>query len=610
VDNDCDGTIDIEFDSDEDGWPGCHGDCADDDPERFPRLVEPVCGDGVDGDCDQATDATDTDCLAPPPPPDPERRPYGLSCSGCTGDVGGTGSGPFLLLLPALIGVRRRSRRSAGRGRRARFAVVGTILAALLLCVAVPTQAAGRGEPGIIVYMADLPDIRYQVEARERVPEVDATDILHTTEFLRSVDGNITVSGVRRVRGCGGGPGPDLRSVVGRVLDLVIGLDHRAAENLIAATLQDLPCLREPLPRRLLPDLLFYRAVAHHSLGRIELAEEDFARLLSVQFDYPGDPNFPPSVGEQLERVRSRLPADVLVPLQAYATPGTDVRVDGTEVDTARGSVRLRPGTHLVQLTRGRSTFSVEIELAQGDAPIVLLSADRVRALRSPGLHPAARAYAASEAVEALLDGGGDLAAWVDLDRPEGVVWIYRVSLDRFSFEGDVELSRRRVRPTAARSGRQDRTDPRASGSASAPGREDSIRIRIGGGLLFVEPFAYARIPLDVGIRIVRGVHLDIGVAASLTPTETYGVVWIPEVEVGASYRFELPDVQPRVGGAFVIAVDSSTGVIGPRLGFLVRGGADFLPPERPLLFGVDVQAGVSGGAFRFAVTGGAGVRF
>ena len=108
----------------------------------------------------------------------------------------------------------------------------------------------------------------------------------------------------------------------------------------------------------------------------------------------------------------------------------------------------------------------------------------------------------------------------------------------------------------------------------------------------------------------MRGLHFDVGGAASITPTDTYGAVWIPEVEVGASYRFELPEVQPRVGGAAVIGVDSSTGTIAPRVGFLVRAGADFVPPARPLLLGFDVQAGVSGGAFRFAVTGGAGVRF
>jgi hypothetical protein len=609
LDNDCDRTVDIEFDQDLDGWASCHGDCADQDVARAPLVREPVCGDGVDGDCDLLPDATDPDCAVAAPPPPVEPRPPGLACAGCSANVSSGSPALGLLLLMGLGLLRRRSARVA----------VPVLL--LTFAAVTPALAAPKAEAGLVVYMADTSDIRYQVEARERVPELDATDILHTSELLQGVDGNVLVVGAKRVRPCGGGPGPALRSVTSRVLDQLISLDYPGAEITIAKTLEDLPCLREPLPRRLLPDLLFYRGVAHHSLGRLDLAEEAFRRLLAVQPDYPGDRNFPPSVGEQLERVRGEVSPESTVPLQAFAPPGTDVQVDGEDVSTARGPALLRPGRHLVQMTRGRTTFSVEVELADGDAPVALMASDRSRALQAPGLHPAARAYAASISQEALLDDGIDLVAWVDLDAESGVLWIFRGSSDQFSFEGDLGLSARgRSRRGPVASGPKSSSSTptptprggamvRAKPTRLTPDREDSVRLRIGGGVVVIAPFTYAQIPVDVGIRVWRGVHVDLGVAVAATSTETYGPIWIPEIEVGASYRFELPGVQPRVGAAAVIGVDSSGGAPAPRPGFLVRGGADFTPAG-PLLLGFDVQAGISGSAFRFAATAGAGVRF
>lgn len=57
LDDDCDGlwTLRSEVDHDGDGILPCAGDCADDDPLVRPGAVE-SCGDGVDNDCDGTTD--------------------------------------------------------------------------------------------------------------------------------------------------------------------------------------------------------------------------------------------------------------------------------------------------------------------------------------------------------------------------------------------------------------------------------------------------------------------------------------------------------------------------------------------------------------------------
>jgi len=54
VDNDCDGATDEGFDLDGDGWTTCMGDCRDADPNSHPYANEVI--DGVDNDCDGAVD--------------------------------------------------------------------------------------------------------------------------------------------------------------------------------------------------------------------------------------------------------------------------------------------------------------------------------------------------------------------------------------------------------------------------------------------------------------------------------------------------------------------------------------------------------------------------
>ncbi len=60
IDNDCDGKIDEDSDTDSDGFTSCNGDCDDADPTVYPGADEPC--DGIDNDCDGKTDEdSDTD---------------------------------------------------------------------------------------------------------------------------------------------------------------------------------------------------------------------------------------------------------------------------------------------------------------------------------------------------------------------------------------------------------------------------------------------------------------------------------------------------------------------------------------------------------------------
>ena len=106
--DDCTGELpDREQDLDSDGLLGCdEGECADDDPERPGNGRETDCLDGVDNDCDGATDIDDTECDA--------SDLGGLGCwlppespAACA-HAGTPQATPLLLLL--LLGVRRRWR--------------------------------------------------------------------------------------------------------------------------------------------------------------------------------------------------------------------------------------------------------------------------------------------------------------------------------------------------------------------------------------------------------------------------------------------------------------------------------------------------------------------
>ncbi|TNE91569.1 MAG: hypothetical protein EP330_05020 [Deltaproteobacteria bacterium] len=104
LDNDCNGVVDDEWpDRDLDGFTECDPtpDCAEGDATVSPAQVE-SCDNGVDDDCDGATDWQDADCDA---------TSYPAYC-GC--QTGSSGPGPWLL-APLLAGLVRRRRRVASR---------------------------------------------------------------------------------------------------------------------------------------------------------------------------------------------------------------------------------------------------------------------------------------------------------------------------------------------------------------------------------------------------------------------------------------------------------------------------------------------------------------
>ena len=645
ADNDCDGVPDAPWDIDTDGWASCLGDCDDGDSGRHPQVAEPDCNDGLDGDCDGIADLQeDVDCPVVEPPPLPGPRPYGIACSDCRGSIAGPPASLLGLVLLALV-----------RRRRERLRLAAPLLG---LCLLLPATAdAARKEPGLLVYLAPQPDLSGMVETRELAPAsgVDPQEVLHSSELFEVHDDVLLVHGASVTRNCeSDGPGPVLSSSVDEALDALIELDYGEAAGVLDAAVEALPCLEGPLPRRILQNLFYYRGVAREGAGDRVGAEEDFRRALGIQPDYPGDPNFPPEVNEILERLRASMDTWPEVVLQAYAPGSTAVRLDGQDWDAAEGPRSVHAGTHVVQYRRGRASWTVAFELTEGSRPVVIHAADRVRALRDCVLDPAAREWAASVVGMAALDVGVDLGGMVDLMvEPGQLRWLYRPSIDRFSFEDGYLDGGGRPTAGSGRGGRSSGTRDGRSGRTGGGGRtggdqgggtsttgggtggdgqgtatvkpgpiggagarkdvEDRVRVRISGGYSYVHAFHYGHVPLDFGVRLVAGLFLDVGLEVGVAGPSDHGTVLLPTASLGASYRIPLGVFQPRLGAVGRVALDNSPTEgekVGVKGGWAARIGFDLVFEGSALLLGFDVQAGMLGKPFWFSSAFGVGARF
>ncbi len=635
LDNDCDGVVDGPWDSDLDSWASCLGDCDDSAPDRFPRVREPICDDDIDGDCDNRVDGVDPDCPAPIEEEPPPLRPLGLSCANCRSDVSGGGGLALLLLL--------------GLRRRRKTPVRPWLVGLLVLAFAVPAHAA-RKEPTMLVYLSRLPDLRAMTAATKVADEsgLKAVEVVHHSELFDATTMGLVVDGASRRETCPEDtPAPVLSQASSDALDALISLDYELGRSILDEAIGRLACIDKAVPRRLVADLLFYRGVVRQGLGDDVAAAEDFANVLAMEPEYPGDPNFPPEVDALLSASRTEAATLAPVTVWVYAPLGARVRIDGLERD-AEGPVSLAPGTHILQLVRGRDLDTAVVRLDPGRTVLALLAGDRSRALQEVEGNSAARTFARQVLGLAAADAGATVAAVVDLDVPiEPLRYVLRAADGAFSFEpAYAEAPPGGGRASSPRPKRKPRSkatagnaNPRvatgsssgapagssggaATGPAAGPGprvgasvapgerKLDRVRIRVGGGFVWAHPFPYGQIPLDLSFRLVAGLTIDLSGEISTPGATDYGWIFLPTVAIGASYRFGNAAVQPRIGGVFRLGFDNEAEVIEVAPGWAVRGGADFVPPAGPVLFGLDLHVGMLTRAFYGSLSGTVGLRF
>ena len=633
LDNDCDGIIDGPFDGDSDSWATCLGDCDDNESLRFPQTTEPDCSDGVDGDCDGRSDGGDSDCPALEEPPPPLPRPYGLACVDCQGSVapGAGQAGPFLaLFLLALLRRRRSARRSQDRWLLRMLPAIFLVLAILS-----PEAAhAARKQKALVVYLAPQPDIRHMVEAGKALPRIDAVDVLHSSELFDADIDDLVVVGASFDQLCvAGSAAPSLSGAADRALDQVISFDNLAAMRTIDQALDALACLTGPMPPGALSRLLYYRGVVDHNLGQGDRAKDSFARLLAIAPEFPADPNFPPAVNRVLDEVRVALSEQPLAKLMLFSSDREGLRVDGRRVDAAAATdgLELPSGEHVVQISRGATTQTLLITLHPGQDAVVLRADERQQALRSSRRDPAAQAFTRSVLGLAAAEEGVDLVVLLDLvDGTDS--FEFRADLGWFSFEEEPLVQQpasRRARapssqpPRAVQDNRKDgpapRAEPRTAGrrargprpTSAVRASDDRVRLRLAGGYLYVHPFSYVHIPLDATIHLIQGLCVDFGGEWSASSNAEGGLISLPAVSAGLSYRLAVNEgLQLRFGALGRLSVDRQQGAeLRPLAGWALRVGGDILPPGQRLVLAFDVQAGMLGKPFYVGGTFGFGLR-
>jgi MYXO-CTERM domain-containing protein len=635
LDNDCSGAADEVFDQDGDGWASCLGDCSDSDALRFPAAVEPDCTDGIDGDCDLAGDASDSDCFVPEEEIESDPRPYGVSCEGCSASVAYSAADRRLawLLLFGIAAIWRRRRPPVARpgGLAGGVGPRGLTQVALPLLVlglwVVPAHAAKK-EPVLVIYLADQPDMQGMIAARELLPRLDAVEILHSSELLPESGDRILAVGIPRAHSCpvGGNP-PQLVDSAGRVLDRLIQLDYRGALRIYQHVIRELPCLNVPLAQGVLADLLYYRGMAQLGLDYRPEAEEAFRHTLGMKPDYQGDPNFPPESNAVLEAVRREHRTWPWVRMSGYAGAGAILRVDGSDWDPASESLDLHPGMHVVQYRRRGRTWTLVINLREGDTPFLIYSGDRLAALEGAQRNTSARKWSGQLLGLEALDQGADLVAVVDLQRsPDRVLYFYRVGSDEFSFSPRMEARTSAGRQRIAERQRSDqapvspravarKAEPSSGRRGDVPGRgySDRLRLRFAGGYAYVKPFSYALLSLDASIRLVAGLGVDLGGEVGVNRSDSWGVTLLPAGQIGLSYRFEVGAFQPRIGALVRLGADSALSADGApslRFGWAGRVGFDLIPGGGAGLLSLDAQVGMYGKPLFVSVTGAGGFRF
>ena len=118
---------------------------------------------------------------------------------------------------------------------------------------------------------------------------------------------------------------------------------------------------------------------------------------------------------------------------------------------------------------------------------------------------------------------------------------------------------------------------------------------------MLYQPFPYAALHLDVGLRVVQGVFVDLGVHVGTPGPSEYGRIGLPVFSAGASYRLPLGAVDLRLGGGLRVALDNASGAVEGRLGGAGLVGVEGSPTE-PLLLGAQVQlGGLAGELFIYA---------
>lgn len=389
------------------------------------------------------------------------------------------------------------------------------------------------------------------------------------------------------------------------VMSSVLGFDLEGADGELSELRTLLACSATVVPTRTLARVSFLEGALRFDQGVPEQAAEAMADAAGLDWDYTGERGFPAAHLELLSAARDGLRSGRLF---VWAGPGvTAVHIDGQAAeDPGPAGVELGRGLHLVQLETADGLRGLWVRTTGAESTIVMPGAGR--------------------------------ALWRDLPRGAGAdKGLGLMILDEFGGRsGDVHMLQYRGRsryaltwpggggtPTRWSEGEDPRVRPDAEGDEfAAVAKADQprrLRLAVGAGWQFVDPFHYALLAVEIGVRVAG--PLEIGVIAR----PSFGGVHrfptpagAPEIEgplffvpFGGYVAARKPGaVSPWVGAAGHAAWNQDR-LVSPEwlAGVMAIGGIDLAPTDGAFFLRIHGEAGFLGEAFSGRLAVGAGLR-
>lgn len=406
-------------------------------------------------------------------------------------------------------------------------------------------------------------------------------------------------------------PGPRVDALT----EAVLGFDLEAADGILSELRTLLSCSSTVVPARTLARVAFLEGALRYDQGVPEQAAVAMADAAVVDGDYPGERGFPAAHLELLSAARDGLQAGRL-----SVWPGPDVSAvyaDGQPVDRAGSQgIELGRGLHLIQVETDDGLRGHWVRTRAAESTLVMPGAGR-SVWRAMGSGPGADAGLSLMLQDEFGGRAGDVHVLQYRGRNRyAVTWPAGGGPLAVWDEAAAEAPSKRQPKAGTRAARS--TTKAKAGTASGS-QDDARRLRlaVGGGWQFVDPFHYALINIDVGVRVVGPLEIGAiarpsfgGVHEFPTPAgadEVVGPLFFVPFGGYAAVR-KTGAISPWVGVAGHVAWNQDR-LISPEWlgGVTAIGGIDLAPADDAFFLRIEGEAGFLWEAFtgRFAVAAG-----
>ena len=376
----------------------------------------------------------------------------------------------------------------------------------------------------------------------------------------------VFLEGEGSIRACAGGDPPDLTLLDQEIERLRADLDYGGQIDQYTEAIEDLVCAGSQLARSDVVGLYVDRALAHFKNGDEYAARSDFRRAFAIDPRRAWDERHTPRARRLFDKARAETSADVNpVHLAAGGLHGSGIRIDGRPL-RAHAPLRIGSGDHVITWQSQDGGGDCGLLTLRG--PVTLIGAE--------GLHAFLFRDPRDVSEERLRE---DVLA--QLTRWEGV--------DELVLLQPNDL---RGRPVRGRT----------------PGPRFGAAVSLGYARFSEDD--YFAIPVELWIRLVAGLHVDLRLDLALSQGPTTVVLsegeeydfqepirdtyLLPAFQFGIGWRHGRGPVQPGGGVGLKLLFSGPGSLVLPAI--VGHGGVDIRPWAAPLAIHVHAQVGMIAG--------------